>query len=272
MSMKYINGQGILKLFDNLEEDNRIIISKLISSYYHLLEGIELLQQLGIIHNDLKSDNILYDLDSQSPKIIDFGISIEKEKLNSDNLKNYFYAFGPEYFVWPIEVHIINYLLHETSETLTEKNLQDIINSHVESNVVYENKDEMKEESFASLKKYIGERSTKIINELLKMSDTWDNYALSIMFIRILRTSIKEKDNRFFKYFDSLLSSNSSPDFSKRKSISETRQNFDKLTELNISGSDYDKIIKSLNRKEVKNKLIPESIYLETIKTEKLDL
>ena len=273
MSMKYINGKGLLDLFDDLDQDNRIIISKLMSSYYHLLTGIEILQQNGIIHNDLKSDNVLFDLDSQLPKIIDFGISIEKEKLTDENLKDYFYAFGPEYFVWPIEVHIICYLLHEMPESFTEEMLHEIVRDHVEANKTYDDKIKMKKKCIQSLKKFIGNKSKHIINELLKMSKTWDNYALSIMFLRILRTSLKEKDdNVFFEQFDDLLTMNASPDFSERKSILETRIKFNELKDLNIKPLEYDKIIKTLNRTDSKKELVGDSIQLETIKEKYIKL
>ena len=43
------------------------------------------------------------------PQMIDFGISIPIAQLTPQNRKNYFYVFAPEYYLWPLEVHIINF-------------------------------------------------------------------------------------------------------------------------------------------------------------------
>ena len=37
-------------------------------------------------------------------------------KITNENLYNYFYIYAPEYYIWPLEVHLLNLLLHVTPE------------------------------------------------------------------------------------------------------------------------------------------------------------
>ena len=69
-----------------------------------------LLQNVKIVHFDLKGQNIIFDLKEFAPIIIDFGLSLPMEKVKNDNLYDYFYVYAPEYYVWPLEVHYLNYL------------------------------------------------------------------------------------------------------------------------------------------------------------------
>ena len=66
------------------------------------------MKENGIVHFDIKGDNILFNYDSEQPIIIDFGLSMDVTKLEikADILKKYFYIYAPDYYVWPLEVYI----------------------------------------------------------------------------------------------------------------------------------------------------------------------
>ena len=89
------------------------LILGMTESFRFLLDAIGYLLDDGIIHFDIKGENILYNTVSSEPQLIDFGISIPINEINNKNLKEYFYVYAPEYYVWPLEVHVINFLLHE---------------------------------------------------------------------------------------------------------------------------------------------------------------
>ena len=60
-----------------------------LDTFKYLLKSIQRLQNIGIIHNDLKGNNILYDAYNECPVIIDFGMSIRTDTINNpDPLKN----------------------------------------------------------------------------------------------------------------------------------------------------------------------------------------
>ena len=98
----------------------------LTENFKYLLSGLEKLGEAGIIHYDLKLQNILFRRLSYSPRIVDFGISIPVNKLNASNLSKYFYIYAPDYVVWPLQASIVNYLLHKTTGTLTEEDCKTI--------------------------------------------------------------------------------------------------------------------------------------------------
>ena len=55
-------------------------ILSIVESFTYLLESIEKLQLKDIVHFDVKGDNVLYNLKTGFPLIIDFGISIPIKK------------------------------------------------------------------------------------------------------------------------------------------------------------------------------------------------
>jgi len=52
--------------------------------------ALEKLQQVNVVHFDLKLDNILFNEITYDPRIIDFGISIPIKNLNRDEFKKLF--------------------------------------------------------------------------------------------------------------------------------------------------------------------------------------
>ena len=116
MKIPYANNKPIVdQIFDVVRSKKHTVMS-ILESYTHLLKAIEYMVNINIVHFDLKSDNVLYDSDMNHANIIDFGLSIPIDKINGENMKEYFYIYAPEYYVWPLEVHIINYLLYEYEE------------------------------------------------------------------------------------------------------------------------------------------------------------
>ena len=79
----------------------------IIHSYVYLLFSIYILDKYGIIHYDLKGENIMYDTTHKKPIIIDFGLSIKKDDIKPDfknadytnRLKHNFYTSLLWYFL-----------------------------------------------------------------------------------------------------------------------------------------------------------------------------
>ena len=116
LKMNYIDGGSFLSyLIKN--KNNKKILNNMIHCYIHILKGIKLLLENNIIHYDIKGDNILFDEEKEIPIIIDFGLSINVNTLKSNTLstgmlKKYFYVYAPDYYIWPLEVHYICYLIN----------------------------------------------------------------------------------------------------------------------------------------------------------------
>ena len=230
MDLPYLDGENIV----NALTDKRagFIIRVISESYIYLLNAVELLKKVNVLHMDIKSANIIYKKNSSSPRIIDFGISIPCDNLTNDNMKKYFYGFSPEYFVWALEIHVINYLLHETENSLTKKDIDIISEAFVSSNaaldlfsVDFVNKYLLKTKSY--LKKYVNMPKETAIQKLLETRWSWDLYSLSIMYLRIIFALFSsKKENIFIKNIIGVLKTNINPDFNDRIDVKKARENF----------------------------------------------
>ena len=78
------------------------------------------------LSTSILKDKTLYLTKKSKSIIIDFGLSLPMEHVKNTNLYDYFYVYAPEYYVWPLEVHYINFLLH-VSENPTEDDLKDMV-------------------------------------------------------------------------------------------------------------------------------------------------
>jgi len=197
------------------------LLSILFDLYERITDSIQLLIKYDIIHYDLKHNNILIENTTQLPMLIDFGLSIyvkrllenpwneknetsltidsdimfksDSSKLLQNNYywKQHFYVHAPEYYLWPIEIHIITFLINDHN-ALTEDDLAVIIYQYITNNRALQNTShafkmkymEMAQQTF---KEYTAHKSREyIINTLFtKYWNTWDTYANNIMFLKL---------------------------------------------------------------------------------------
>lgn len=75
---------------------------------HHLIKGLQFFKDNGIVHNDLKPQNILYDMKKNKLSFIDFGLMrtkaeiVSSSKENRNHLANFHWSF-------PIECGLMNY-------------------------------------------------------------------------------------------------------------------------------------------------------------------
>ena len=114
MKMPYIDSLYFYDYVSAMGTNKKKIISCIFDTYSYLIESIERLEQHAVVHYDIKMQNILMNLKTDTPIIIDFGLSIpidQGDAKHSDAFwATYFYKYSPEYYVWPLEAHFINYL------------------------------------------------------------------------------------------------------------------------------------------------------------------
>ena len=204
------------------------LMSIVFDIYERIMDSIQLLIKFKIVHYDLKENNILIEKIQHLPYIIDFGLSIDisrlleykwsdkyeeadssksnaskpidsellyssgSSKILKDNYlwKQHFYIHAPDYFAWPIEVHIMTYLINEHS-TLTDESLRKICYDYIANNraITYMSRDfkkKMFDISVATFSRFIQQPREKVLNELIKYWDKWDIYAINIMFLKIM--------------------------------------------------------------------------------------
>jgi len=244
--MPYIKGNP---LAIHLSDDSLNDISRQkqnLQGYIFLLNGINKLIKAKIVHNDIKSGNILFDTTTQNPIIIDFGLSFEVSQksgllpvknFNENNLYKYFYIYAPDYYLWAPEIHLINYLLH-VSRYIDNDTLKVIVNDIVDKNKIFQNyfsqsftsayKKALLEEFNLLLNKY--SNPLDLINILIKDGwYTWDNFSLSIFYIKFIRFTYGKQPivgNKYILALFELMVNNISPFMKKRLTPKNTIEKF----------------------------------------------
>ena len=253
MKLRYVDGNDFIDYL--IGQKNSVqLVSNIILSYNHLLTTLSMLIENQILHYDIKGTNILFDIEKESPILIDFGLSIEIEKIDFNdnenilikNLKEIFYVSAPEYYLWSLEIHYLCYILHKNKEP-TETELIELATKYVNKNKAL-NKNfsdwflkKYKEKCIRQLKKYNNMKYIDRIKHLFSYWKTFDNYGLSIMYLKFLRyININGfLDNHFILFFSKLLLKNIDPNPDNRLSIVETIHTFNtflyqKNNEMNI--------------------------------------
>lgn len=228
-------------------------ILTIINFYKHLLTSLHLLSTSNIFHNHINFDSIVVD-NNHYPLLTNFSFSIDISHTNIDNhIKQYIIAYDPSYIEWPIELHILSFLLTNKLNSLSSYNIEFIINEHIKHNNILNTFGEnvvssYKLESLQYFQKYVNQSYQFILNDILRFSHTWDNYALSLLFLRILigiHRTIQIK-NKFIILFMKLLVSNIHLNPFKRGTIEMTTQSFNILLD-SLEPKDYTDVINKLN-------------------------
>lgn len=232
MTIPYVSNRGFFETLTDFSLGKKQILLTITETYSYLLSAIKYLLDANVVHFDLKGENVLYNLVSTDPQIIDFGISLPISKVTPGTWRQYFYAYAPEYYVWPLEVHLINFLLHESSP-LKKSDIPDIASRFTKNNKALEPFSADFREKYQSLcevclQTYIGKPKEQVIPLLVKQHPSWDNYSLSALYLRTFSYMFPKNLHRnpVLIQFSQLLLLNLSPDFSTRLSLDETKKKF----------------------------------------------
>lgn len=194
--MKYVGKLSIAKyLMLQYQSKPKQFFRTFFKSYYDILDGLIQLNKATIVHNDLRGDNILCRDRTGKPIIIDFGQAYDDEMVATKDYKNVFETYGPDYPPWCIELHIICFIVFKISNTLeqvTEEIITQILNEVTSTNRLFTLYSIEERDSYISnLKKYLaqfhGKTGIDIITELIKYRNTWDNYAVAVIYFRIMK-------------------------------------------------------------------------------------
>ena len=101
MKMPYIDSLYFYGYIGTMRENKKKIISCIFDTYSYLVESIGRLVKHEVVHYDLKLENILINLKTDTPIIIDFGLSVSIKRLGQANKQSfwtrYFYKYSPQY-------------------------------------------------------------------------------------------------------------------------------------------------------------------------------
>ena len=272
LDVPYIDGNSIIELIAQLSKKGLMIT--IFETYQFLLGSIELLLENKIVHFDLKRDNILYEKTTNHPILIDFGISLPIDKINRKNIGNYLYVYAPDYYLWPIDVHIICFLLHKTDTKLTKNDAIAIASEYTDNNKVLgifsdRFKHDYKQFCIEVIEQYVDKDRNEVIDKLMTTYSSWDNYAISILYLNLFFFLFSNgyHKNELFIFFSQILLINISPDFTKRMTIEETRNKFSDIFYSNDNTWTYFDFVEAFDYNEttVTNKIKAELKSLNNI-------
>jgi serine/threonine protein kinase len=137
-----------------------------------LTYAIELLIEHKLVHFDIKLDNIIC---TPKPYLIDFGISLDMSHVD---LSSYFFVYDPHQYIWPIEVHLLCYMIDQNwSEASLQKVCEKVCNSPIKPLL----QDDYKVKCIQHYS-YVWKLPRKeVIAKLMEGWRTWDMYALTLL-------------------------------------------------------------------------------------------
>lgn len=266
---KKITSNNILLKYDNIQMldfkkylsfeknylsfEKKYFFHKIINIYIKLLKSINMLNENNIFFNNLNDENIFIN-QIDSPILSNFSFSILFNlSTMRENLHKFILEYDPSYIQWPIEIHTIAYIFHHKLNSLSKSNIDKIISDLINNNYIFENlNDNMKQKYYDNgilfLKKFINKKSDEIISNIILHFKSWDNYALSILYLQIIikiYKSMKNKNNKFIIDFMKLLLKNISFNPDQRFSLKNTKLHFNNIIN-NITKNEYKEIIEAL--------------------------
>jgi len=212
--IKYVGEDTLAKyLLKTYIEKPKIILKNIVKTQKYLLDSIKILYDAGIVHLDLKENNIIM-YKTDIPIIIDFGLSYNIETVASNNYKDVFFTFGPDYGPWCIDICTITGMVNSMgNEWQTKKvisaHIIEVLDEFFTKNSAMLDLLDSKERTIFKRNLYeyfnkINENNDKtwkdILDELLKYQNTWDNYSIAVIFLYLLKgLKLDSKHKQFIK-------------------------------------------------------------------------
>lgn len=204
--IKYV-GQNTLGSYiaNTFEQKPKQFMRTFFGSYFDMLYSVNLLNKNGVVHFDLKENNVMYDEEHDRPVLIDFGLSIITKQLTPDKYSEFFFTYGYDYPPWCFEISVISYAIEEYGSTfekelLTAEQAEKLCNNFTNINPIFINNGDTghheiftEEERVAYNKKlkaylqpFVGGSWKVAVDANLQYINNWDVYAVHVMYLLLL--------------------------------------------------------------------------------------
>ena len=193
--IRYVGNKNIHDYLESLPNDESIFVKKIQSTYLYLVQSLKKLKEIGIIHYDIKADNILYDEKNHSPIIIDFGISFIGSSVTPENRQYVFYT-KEFYPVWCIDIYLLSHIVQTnpppTAQIIAEDFSQLFEQFYTELNkmipILPEEHQSILKNFENTFQPFIGKTWESLYEYLYKPNiyETWDHYSLCVTFLMML--------------------------------------------------------------------------------------
>lgn len=245
-----------------------LYIETLYDTFFYLLKSIRVLFLNGIVHFDMKENNIMYDERQHIPIIIDFGISFDMNMLQN-HLSEVFYTEGFDYPPWCFEIALCSYIVNSNKnmeEKINMEKMKEKVLFFIKSNPIFEvfNETERKE-YITKLNRYIenhGKLTYKeFIHELCKSIDTWDIYALAVIYIKILyMTHTQDFTPRFIQLLKDVIFAAPNERSKLYKKIEDVLKTIE-ATDIDITNIKFDEIKNIRTKRIAEDKAFEKKYY-----------
>ena len=165
-------------------------IFHVIESFSYILSSLITLNYNNICFFNLSPQNIVFNLDcGEKPILQNFQYSLQTEKLNKTYITNIISKLD-DYTYKPLEIHILFYLIKNNFNTISYSFIEEICEVYVSNLRILEffsknYKESYKNSCIQTLRKYINMPKNDIIEDILSLSDKWDVFSLSVLYLHI---------------------------------------------------------------------------------------
>lgn len=215
--LRYVGKDTLSKyILNTVDRNPKQLIRILVDTYKNLLVGFDKLNAAGIVHMDVKENNIMIDDNTKNPIIIDFGLSSEIKDLDKNDYKDTFFVYGPDYGPWCIDICMLTYMANELESEIippgmlgfldyeekkavkwqdgmvTKEKITKVITDFIKKNNVMTDLLSEKQRSEYNKKLhdyfngFVGKKWSEVAESLLENVSTWDSYALSATYLQII--------------------------------------------------------------------------------------
>ena len=213
----------------------KLFIFHVLDSYSFLLNSLLNLQQINVCFFNLSVKNIIF-TKNYKPMLQNFDTSLLLDKCSDISYFSKMFDKINVYAYKPIEIHVIFYLIKNNENSLSFSAIDTICNNFIESSQIFSLFSQQFRENYYKLsieyfKKYINKPKLEIIKQILTYSNTWDNYALSILYLYIIGNIVItfSLKNTFMNKLTNILSKNISPEPEKRDTLLFSIERLNKL-------------------------------------------
>ena len=236
------NDKNVLLTFENVKliyldlylkslSSSRKYIFQIIEFYRYLLQTISWLDSIHMVYNNISFNTIVVD-PLENPLLTNFMFSID---LNATGVSEYMkLVVCKDKTNYPLEFYILKYQLTNKIDSLSIYNIENVIKQFIDDHDILNTfgqkiVNEYKESASKYFSRYNNKSYEQNVSDILQFSSTWDNYALSYMYLKILigLHRVIKVNNKFIIYFMKLLVNNIHMDPSKRPSIKQTSERFE---------------------------------------------
>ena len=214
----------------------KTLIFHIIESFSYLLNSLITLNDNNICFFNLSSKNIVFNLDcGEKPIIKNYQFSLIISKLNECYITNIIKKLD-DYTNKPLEVHLLFYLIKNDISTVSFSFIEEICDVFISNLSILNLFSNEFKSSYSilckeSLRKYINRSKTEIITDILQQNEKWDVYSLSVLYLHILGniSRVFSLKQTFINKITIELTKNINPNPSKRNSLRELLNNYNKL-------------------------------------------